>query len=193
MKNTLVDLMSNFIELTDEEKESILEAFPIKTVQKGTDILKVGDIAKDAFFIIKGCVRQYAVTEDGEENTTAFFTEFQSAVNFDSMANQSPSKVYFNCSEESTIAIINAEEETKLYKKHPRFAKVCQVEMEKMLGEMQEKISDLISSTPTERYLKLVKNRPDLINRVPHYQLASYLGIKPETLSRVRKRIALNE
>jgi CRP-like cAMP-binding protein len=193
MKNTLVELMSNFIDLTLEEKESILEAFPIKNVNKGTDILREGQVAKNAFLVIKGCVRQYSITINGEENTTAFFTEYQSAVNFDSMANQRPSKYYFNCTEDTTIAIINSEKENKLYKKHPRFAEVCRVEMEKMLGEIQETLSDFISSTPKERYLNLMQNRPDLINRVPHYQLASYLGVKPETLSRIRKRIALGE
>lgn len=193
MKNTLVELMSNFIDLTKEEKESILQAFPIKTVKKGTDLLKEGQIAKDAFLVIEGCIRQYSVTETGEENTTAFFTEYQSAVNFDSMANQRPSEYYFSCTEETSIAVINSEQESKLYTKHPRFAEVCRVEMEKMLGEAQGALSSFISSTPKERYLSLLKNRPNLIDRVPHYQLASYLGIKPETLSRVRKRVAHDE
>jgi CRP-like cAMP-binding protein len=193
MKNTLVELMSNFIDLTSEEKESILAAFPIKTIKKGSNILKEGQIAKDAFLVIAGCVRQYSITENGEENTTAFFTELQPAVNFSSMANQSPSEYYFDCTEETTIAILNSEKESSLYKKHPRFAEVCRVEMEKMLGEEQRKLSDFISSTPKERYLRLLQKRPSLIDRVPHYQLASYLGIKPETLSRVRKRVALEE
>jgi len=190
MKNTLVELMSNFIELTDAEKESILEAMPIKSMQKGSDLLKQGQIAEDAFLVIKGCVRQYSITEDGEENTTGFYTEMQSAVNFESMANQLPSKYYLSCSEDTTVAVLNAEKENMLYKKHPRFAEVCRVEMEKMLGAEQGKLSDFMSSTPKERYLNVLQHRPDLIKRVPHYQLASYLGIKPESLSRIRKRVA---
>lgn len=110
MKNTLVKLMSNFIDLTAEEI-SILNAFPVKTVKKGTNLLKEGQISQDSFYVIKGCVRQYAITEDGEENTTAFFTENQSAVNFESMANQQPSKYYFNCIEDTSVAILNSEKE----------------------------------------------------------------------------------
>ena len=193
MKNTLVDLMSNFIDLTDEEKASILEAFPIKKVAKDTNILSVGEVAQDAFLVIKGCVRQYAITKNGEENTINFFTENQSAVNFESMSSQQPSKYYFNCTEETLLAVLNSKKETELYKKHPRFSEVCRVEMEKMLGEMQVKMSNFINSTSKERYLDLLKNRPGLIDRVPHYQLASYLGIKPETLSRVRKRVSIDE
>jgi len=192
MENTLVEMMSSFIELTDEEKQGILEAFPIKTYTKEMNLLKEGQIAKDAFLVIKGCVRKYSI-EDGEEKTTEFYTEFQSAVNFDSMSSNRPSKYYFTCTEDSTIAIINSEKENALYKKFPRFGEVCRVEMEKMLGASQEKLSVFINSTPKKRYLNLLKDRPNLINRVPQYQLASYLGVKPETLSRIRRRVSLKE
>ncbi len=192
MKNTLVEMMSSFIDLTNDEKQGILEAFPIKTYLKGANLLKEGQIAKDAFLVIKGCIRKYSI-KDGEEKTTEFYTEFQSAINFDSMSNSSPSKYYFTCTEDSDIAILNSEKETTLYKKFPRFGEVCRVEMEKMLGASQEDLSTFINSTPKERYLNLLKDRPDLINRVPQYQLASYLGIKPETLSRIRRRISLKE
>ena len=191
MKNILVELMSNFIDLTDEEKLSIMAAFPIKTFDKGTPLLKEGQIAKDAFLVIKGCVRQYFNSSDGEEKTTDFYTEFQSAVNFDSIANHRPSKYFLTCTENSTIAIINAEKENILYKKHPRFGEVCRVEMEKMMGEKQDSMSEFKSLKPKERYLNLLENRPELVNRVPQYQLASFLGIRPETLSRIRKRISL--
>ena len=192
MENTLVELMSSFIDLTKEEKQGILDAFPIKTYNKDTNLLKEGQIAKDAFFVIKGCLRKYSI-EDGEEKTSAFYTEFQSAVNFDSMANSSPSKYYFTCTEETTVAILNSEKESLLYKKFPHFGEVCRVEMEKMLGSSQEEMASFINSTPKEKYLNLLINRPDLIQRVPQYQLASYLSIKPETLSRIRKRIALGK
>ncbi|MCF6350870.1 MAG: Crp/Fnr family transcriptional regulator [Flavobacteriaceae bacterium] len=192
MENILVEMMSNFIDLTEDEKQGILDAFPIRTYKKGTDLLKEGQIAKDAFLVIKGCARKYSI-ENGEEKSTEFYTEFQSAVNFDSMSNSSPSKYYFTCTEDSTIAIINSEKENALYKKFPRFGEICRVEMEKMLGASQEKLSTFINSTPKERYLNLLKDRPDLINRVPQHQLASYLGIKPETLSRIRRRISLKE
>ncbi len=188
MENTLVEMMSNFIELTDEEKEGILEAFPIKKYAKETNLLKEGQIAKNAFLVIEGCVRKFFI-QNGEEITSEFYTEFQSIVNFDSMANGSPSKYYFTCTENSVIAILNSEKETALYKEFPRFGEVCRVEMEKMLGASQEKLSDFKNTTPKERYLNLLKERPNLINRVPQYQLASYLGVKPETLSRIRKRI----
>ncbi|NIJ44587.1 signal-transduction protein with cAMP-binding, CBS, and nucleotidyltransferase domain [Wenyingzhuangia heitensis] len=192
MENTLVELMSNFINLTDDEKQGIKEAFPIKTFAKDIFLLKEGQVAKDAFLVIKGCVREYSI-EDGEEVTSGFYTEFQSAVNFDSMANSKPSKYCFACTEDTIVAVMNAEKENALYKKFPRFGEVCRVEMEKMLGASQEEFLTFKKATPKERYLNLLKNRPDLINRVPQYQLASYLGVKPETLSRIRKRVSMSD
>ncbi|MFT5982232.1 MAG: CRP-like cAMP-binding protein [Ulvibacter sp.] len=192
MENTLVEMMSNFIDLTDDEKQGILEAFPIKTISKESFLLKEGQISKDAFVVIKGCIRKYYLQE-GEEITSEFYTEFQSASDIESMVNQKPSKYYLICSEDTTVAIMNSEKENTLYKKFPRFAEVCRVEMEKMLGASQEEMTSFINSTPKERYLNLMENRPDLLQRVPQYQLASYLGIKPETLSRIRKRVSFND
>jgi signal-transduction protein with cAMP-binding, CBS, and nucleotidyltransferase domain len=192
MENTLVDLMSNFIDLTPEEKEGILEAFPIKTFKKETALLQEGEVAKDAFVVIKGCIREYSL-QNGEEVTSEFYTELQSAVNFESMAHKKPSKYYFSCTEDTTVAIMNSEKENALYKKFPRFGDVCRVEMEKIMGGNQEAFSIFKNASPKERYLNLLENRPDLIQRVPQYQLASYLGIKPETLSRIRKRISMND
>ncbi len=192
MENTLVEMMSNFMDLTNEEKEGIKEAFPIKKFPKETHLLKEGQIAKNAYVVINGCIREYYI-QNGEEITSEFYTEMQSAVNFDSMANNKPSKYYFTCTEETTVAIMNSEKENALYKKFPRFGEVCRVEMEKILGASQESLLTFKNSTPKERYLNLLKNRPKLLQRVPQYQLASYLGVKPETLSRIRKRITLSE
>lgn len=188
----MVEMMSNFIDLIDDEKQGILDAFPIKTFTKDSFLLKEGQISKDSFVVIKGCVRKYFLN-DGEEITSEFYTEFQSAANVNSMVNQKPSKYNLVCTEDTTVAIMNSEKENILYEKFPRFAEVCRVEMEKMLGSSHEEFLFFKNSSAKERYLNLLKERPDLINRVPQYQLASYLGIKPETLSRIRKRISSND
>jgi len=126
---------------------------------------------------------------EGDEKTWEFYTEGQTAANFDSIANKVPSRQSFVCTELTTVAIINSDKENELYKKHPRFETFCRTGMEQMMGHHQQQLFKNQSLTPEDRYLDLLNERPDLVNRVPQYQLASYMGIKPETLSRIRKRL----
>lgn len=192
MEHILVQFLSQLTSLTKEECESIEESFPVKTFPKGHLLLREGMIAHDAYFVISGGIREYELL-DGEENTTAFYTEEQSAINFQSQFNQSPSSKFFECIEETRVAILNGAKEKALYEKHPRFEKFCREGMEQMMGVQQEALSKYIVLGPKERYLRLQKERPDLINRVPQYQIASYLGIKPETLSRIRKKLSVKK
>lgn len=189
MENLLTEFLSKITNLSVEERITIQNSFPTKTFDKGYMLLKEGMIALDSYFVISGCVREYELT-DGVETTTAFYTENDSVIDFHSQINRVPSSKYFECVEETKVSISNIDKEKELYIKYPLFEKYCKEGMEKMMAEQQKKMSKFISSDSTERYLALVKERPDLINRVPQYQIASYLGVKPETLSRIRKKLS---
>lgn len=188
MEHILVEILSTMTPVSEAEKTDIIESFPVKTFDKGTYILKEGQVAQNAYFVIEGCIREYELV-DGIEKTTGFFTEQQSAANFHSLSNKAPSKTNFVCAEQTTLAILNSDKEQELYKKHPRFESFCRSGMEKMMGDKHNQLAEYIALKPEQRYLKLQEDRPELINRVPQYQIASYLGIKPETLSRIRKRL----
>lgn len=192
MKNILVESMAQLTPLSEEETLAIEQSYPIKTFGKGTCLLKEGQIAKDAFMIVQGCVRKYLMA-DGEEVTTDFYTEGHTAADFHSLANQQPTRYNFICTEETTVAIVNEEKEEALYKRFPRFETICRVEFQKMSGTNEHKLATFNARNPEEKYLILLEERPDLFQRVPQYQIASYLGIKPETLSRIRKRISGKE
>lgn len=189
MEHQLVQLMSQLTSLTTEEKEAIQMSFPIKTFPKNHLLLREGMIANNAYLVIKGCLREYELM-NGEEKTTAFYMENESAVNFLSQVNRTPSTKFFECVEETTVAILNEKSEKDLYQKHPRFERYCRAGVEQMMGMQQQVLSKYITLSPKERYLQLLKERPTLVNRVPQYQIASYLGIKPETLSRIRRKMA---
>ncbi len=189
MEHVLVQIISEMTPLTSEEELAIQNSFPVKTYSKGTYLLKNGQIAKEAYFVVEGCIRSYELL-DGEENTLDFYTENQSAANFNSLATKTPSTLNFVCAEETTVALVNAEKEKVFYDSFPRFERFCREGMEQMIGIQLTNAADFLKQNPDERYEHLLKERPTLINRVPQYQLASYLGIKPETLSRVRKRIS---
>jgi len=188
MEHILVKVMSGMTRLNPEEVLAIENSFPMKTYSKGKFLLKSGQTAKDAYFVVEGCIRNFELA-DGEERTLDFYTENQSAADFNSLANSIPSSINLVCTEETTVAIINGTKEKELYQKFPRFETFCREGMEQMMGQQQAALAKFFKLNPEERYQNLLQERPGLINRVPQYQLASYLGIKPETLSRVRKRI----
>ncbi|MGB3464100.1 MAG: Crp/Fnr family transcriptional regulator [Cyclobacteriaceae bacterium] len=189
MNHILIELMSELTPLSESEKMDIESSFPIEAYEKGTFLTREGQIVSNAYYVIEGFVREYELV-DGEEKTTAFYSEGQSAINFNCIANQVPSKINFVCGERTTVAILNAEKEKELYRKHPRFETFCRTGMEKMMGVKQNQLTELITLKPEKRYEKLQQESPQLLNRVPQYQIASYLGVTPEALSRIRNRIA---
>ncbi|MEX2483867.1 MAG: Crp/Fnr family transcriptional regulator [Brumimicrobium sp.] len=175
--------------ITPEEAKEIIQAIRIEKKLKGHLLIKEGDYVKDCFFLIKGCIRQFQLI-DGSEKTTAFYTDGQGVSAFTSMSKKVASNHYFECLEDCNLAIISIEKELELYKKYPNFESLSRTGMESQLGEFQDMMAKFITLKPEDRYLDLLENRPELINRVPQYHLASYLGVSPETLSRIRKRIA---
>ena len=189
MNHILIELMSQLTTLSENEKLDIENSFPIKTYEKGTFLIREGELVKNAFYVIQGFIREYEIV-DGDEKTTAFYSENQSAINFNSLTNHTPSKINFVCGERTIVAVINAEKEKKLYKKYPRFETFCRIGMEKMMGVKETQLTESIILKPEKRYEKMQQENPKLLNRVPQYQIASYLGITPEALSRIRYRIA---
>jgi CRP-like cAMP-binding protein len=138
---------------------------------------------------LKGCVRQFVII-DGEEKTTVFFTEEQAVAFFSNHAEQRASKYYLSCVEDSTLIVGNLDLEQEMYQKFPKLAPITRAITEKDYGKTQEILASFITSSPEERYVNLLKTRPELLQRVPQHQIASYLGMTPESLSRIRKRVS---
>lgn len=177
------------LEPTNEEAAAFAECIPIKSFKKGELLLREGQISRDSYFVIKGCVRKYYIIE-GEERTTEFYMEDKSLASLQSNQNKTPAKHYFECVEESRLAVLSYEKEQELFKLVPKYKTLFRMSMEEKFGEQQEALTKFITSRPEERCQNLVDTRPDLLQRIPQNHLASYLGVKPELLSRIRKRIA---
>ncbi len=168
--------------------DEFLKKLSIRTFKKGTHLLSEGESSNNCYSIIKGCVRQYYIV-DGIEKTTFFYTEEQSIFSFKNSSNNKPTSFYLSCVEDTTLSIISLEEQKAIYEKFPKLEALSRASLLEELRNYQEMLASYITTSPEERYKKLLNERPDLLNRVPLYQLASYLGIKPESLSRIRKRI----
>lgn len=189
MEHDIVSMVTRFIDLDEEEQRTVAECIPIKTFKKGTVLLKEGQISRESYFTISGCVRHYYVV-DGEEKTTFFYTEEQPVSSMNSYLNKVPANHYLSCVEDTTLAVLEYEKEKELYKRIPKFESICRASIEDEFAKQQEALAKHVISSPEERYLHLLNDRPDLLQRVPQYLLASYLGVKPESLSRIKKRIS---
>lgn len=186
----IVQYISQFMPLSEAEAEAVIKNMKIRSFKKGTVLLKEGQVAKLCYFVLKGCIRQYFLV-DGEEKTTNFFSEGQPVTSYEGTFKQKPSKFYLACVEDSILSTSSPEEEVAFFEKFPHLKPAALMAMEEELGKSQGMLSSFILSSPEERYLNLLKTRPDLLDRVPQYQLASFLGVTPESLSRIRKRIML--
>lgn len=188
MEDILFEFISKYISLTEEEKNAILSLDIFRSVKKGTVLLKEGQISKNSYFVLKGCIRTYYVI-DNEEKTTAFYTEME-ALTPPCVISKMPSEYYISCVEDTILTVSNTDMEAEVNSKFPRFEALCRTFAEEILAKQTIDFDTFKTSSPEQRYLNLLEKRPDLIQRVPQYQLASFLGMKPESLSRVRARIA---
>ena len=187
MNQKLLKSLSKYVEITKELEVAINESAFIQNFNTGTILLKEGQQSNECFFILKGCIR-CCYFKDGEEKTTGFYTEDQ-AVTLSCYGKKTPSQYYLQCVEDTIACVGTPALEEKMLKKHPVLEKMERIMADAMMTQYQDTLSEFKTASPEELYLNLLKKRSDLIQRVPQHQIASYLGIKPESLSRIRKRI----
>ena len=188
MQDILFDFISKYIALTEEEKNAILSLDLFRSVKKGTILLKEGQKSNSSYFVLKGCIRTYYVL-DSEEKTTAFYTEME-ALTPPCVISKTPSEYYISCIEDTILTVSNTDMEAEVNSKFPKFEIMCRMLSEELLAKVKINFDEFKTSSPEQRYLNLIQKRPDLIQRVPQHQLASYLGITPQSLSRLRARIS---
>lgn len=191
MQDLLFDFIAKYVSLTDDERDIIIAMNTFRTIKKGGILLREGQNSNEIYFVLKGCIRTYYMI-DGVEKTTAFYTEMEGLTPH-CVISKAPSEYYISCIEDSVITISNPEMEVEIFSKFPKFESLCRVLSEELLVKQQINFDEFKTSSPEQRYLNLLQARPDLVQRVPQHQLASYLGIAPESLSRLRARIIEKE
>lgn len=175
--------------LTEDEVQILVDNTQLRRYAKGHLFQREGDAMAFSYLLLRGCVREYRLV-DAEEKTTAIYTEGEVLNSFVDMENPAPSAHYLECVEECTLALCGKDLESHLISLIPRLETLMRKEMEKINLASHAAFSRYISTTPKERYQYLQEHRPDLLQRVPQHQIASYIGVSAETLSRIRKRMA---
>lgn len=188
MINSLLNNIQSLIRISDQEKEIISTLFKEKTYKKGDFFLAEGQICKQVGFLTKGLMRYY-INHDGEEKTYAFSQEDQYVCNYESFLPQKPSSKIIQALEDSDVLVISHSDLQRLYANVREGERYGRIAVEAVFLQMLKDINSFYTETPEVRYEGFINNHPDLQQRISQYHIASFVGVKPQSLSRIRKRI----
>jgi len=188
MFDNILTNLNKYILLSEQEKSAFCGMLAKKSLKRREFLYQSGDICKSVAFINIGCLRYFYITE-GEEQTGQFFFEKSWYTDYESFLSEKPTNQFIQALEPTELFILSRKNLYQLYENCPKFEKFGRLMAENAyLGSRNNNVSYLTLS-PEERYLKLIKERPKLLERISLKYIASYLGIQPESLSRIRKRL----
>lgn len=189
MKHRLRQYMNRLTSLSEEEQQAILDEILVEEYSKGTTLLRQGEVPGKCYFVLKGCVRQHSVDVTGRDITSNFYTEEQAIAIFKAHKEDASSEYSLTCLEDCILVVGALNTERAMYAKHTQLEGMTRRMIEENFGQVQGEFAAFVASSPEDRLKTLMHTRPGLISRVPQHQLASYLGMTPESLSRIKKRL----
>lgn len=176
-------------DLNDMEISDLLKELNPVAYKKNSVLVKQGDVASKCYFILKGCLRLFFIDAEGNEYTSGFFIENESLTILDSYRFNKPSPYGIECIEDCFLIEGSVRDEEEMKNQNAVVGQIIQRGLEEELNKNQTEQALLRSLTPEKRYIEFLNKRPGLAARVSQYQLASYLGMKPESLSRIKRRL----
>ncbi len=182
--------ISRRIQLTDAEFDNFKTFLQFKSIKKKEFLLKAGEVSKQFAFVLKGGFRTYSIDKTGEEHILQFSLEDWWVNDAYSALTQKPSTLFIEALEDSELYIIDNQALEKLYAEIPKFERYFRILAQNRFIALQERLNGELSASAEERYLDLLNRYPTLPQRVPQQYIASYLGIQPPSLSRIRKHLA---
>lgn len=185
----LTDLIRAKTKLNDEQIKEVLSCFKSISVKKNAHLLEPDQVSGRLFFIKKGCLRLYYINEDHQVSTRFMAFENTFLTSIVSFISREPSAEYIQAIEDSELLVISYDQFTQLRNIIPEWNKVYIHILEYGLTVINSKLSSLLTQNAVERYLTLLKNNPELVQRLSNSNLAAYLNISAETLSRLKSKI----
>ena len=182
--------LSEVLEIPKEAVATCGDLYTLKKVAKNELLLSEGEICMDTFFVEKGLLRMYSLDRNGKEHIIQFAPENWLISDRSSLNFNQKSKYYIEAVEDSEVFLLSKDFFTNMVEKFPQTAENNDMLLQKHIRNLQNRVNSLLADTAEERYMTFIKMYPDILLRVPQWMVASYLGITPESLSRVRKELA---
>ncbi len=186
----IIKYFSNILPLEAEEINALKSVLKERTIKRRQFILQESDVCTQNTFVVEGCFRMYYSDDQGKEHNLQFAIENWWIGDIGSFHSGEPSKLFIEAIENSIILQIKKEDQLNLFEQYPKFNRIFRVLAENAIVSLQYRILHNISSTAEERYLDFVERYPHFFNRISNVQIASYLGVTPEFLSAIRKKLA---
>jgi len=178
------------INLTEEEKQLSQTFFVSKKIRKKQYVLQEGDVCKYIAFVEKGLLRSYMINEKGQEHINQFAFEGWWIADQFSYLTGEPSKYNIEAMEDCELLLLSKQAEEQMLQQIPKLERYFRILLQNSLVATQKRLASSLSQSAEERYHELIQDCPSTLpHRIPQHMLASFLGITPETLSRIRKNI----
>jgi CRP-like cAMP-binding protein len=188
--NKLISHFDNYLPLNEKEKEELSNRVIEKNIKRKQFILQAHDVCRHYTFVISGLFKMYGVDKNGTDHNIQFASENEWIVDIGSFHSDKESRLYIEAIEPAVILQIEKSNLLYLYTNYPKFDRNFRVIIENKFIELENRVLQNISSTAEERYETFLEQYPILSNRIPNTQIASYLGITPEFLSKIRNHIS---
>ncbi|CAH0997473.1 hypothetical protein EMA8858_03606 [Emticicia aquatica] len=188
MQESIQNYISKFVNLTAEELSVVKACMQLREIPKKTMLLNAGDICNFEAYVLKGCIREYFIDHKGQELTLEFAVEDWWVSDITSFENQTPSIMYIETLEDCEILVLSRASKDELLARVPKLERMFRLMIQRHLSVLQKRLFSTVSYTAMDKFEEFLKRYPSLPQRVPQHFIASYLGITPEFLSKLRKR-----
>ena len=189
MKDLLKQNISKHVSISQDERDIFCNLFVQKSIKKKSFLLEEGEICKFEGFVTKGLFRVYHIDQNGFENILYFAIENWWITDIDSFTTEKPSQLYIEALEDSEVLLISKKDKEYSYITLPKIEKLFRIMTQKTHVALQRRMIDNLSKTADQRYLDFIEKYPQLLQRLTNLQIAAYLGISHEFLSKIRKKI----
>ncbi len=189
MSELLLANIAKHISLNEKEKELFLSYLSIKKIRKRQYLVQEGEQSKYSAFVLSGCLRSYFIDANGFEHILQFAIEDWWIADMMSITTQKPGNLAIDALEDSEVMLLSRENQLKLFDECPKFERYFRIITENGMVSFQRRVLENISLPAAERYKNFAKRYPVMVQRLPQTQVASYLGITPEFLSKIRHQM----